>query len=214
LKTPFGVFVTPNITPDPATGIGRWSEQQFIDALKGGVSPNGDHYFPVFPYPSYDAMRRQDMQDLYRYLKSRPAVHQRNPPHRLKWFVSRHLMGAWKALNRWCNPPRVNADRGAYIINAQAHCGECHTPRNALGILDNTRYLKGNEQLEAPDITASNLQGISQWSDDELREFFTDSLYPDGDYVGGEMTEVIENSSQYWRTQDLNSVIGALRRLK
>ncbi len=214
LKTPFGVFVTPNITPDAETGIGGWSVQQFIDALSKGLSPSGDHYFPVFPYTAYSAMRRRDMRDLYDYLMTRPAVTQRNPPHRLKWFVSRHLMGVWKRLNRWQNPPRVNADRGAYIVNALAHCGECHTPRNALGILDNSRYLKGNEQLEAPDISAANRDGIRQWSDDELKEFFSDGLYPDGDYVGGEMAEVIDQSSQNWSEQDLNAVTGYLRRVK
>lgn len=214
LSTPFGVFVTPNITADDKTGIGRWSEQQFIDALTKGLSPSGDYYFPAFPYTAYQHMTLQDIRDLRAYLYRLPAVTKRTAAHRLKWFVKRPLVGLWQWLNARLNPPVQPQSRGQYIVQALGHCGECHTPRNRLGILDASRKLQGNEALEAPDLTAHNRSGIVQWSDNELIEFMRDGLYPDGDYVGGEMTEVVENSMTHWSPQDMQAVIGYLRSLK
>ncbi len=214
LKTPFGVFVTPNITPDPSSGIGDWTEQQFLLALGEGLSPTGEHYFPSFPYTAYQSMTRRDMRDLYAYLMSRQPVVQDNPPHRLQWFVSRYLLGGWKAVNRWLNPrltAEQQADRGYYLRAALGHCQECHTPRNMLGMLDRERDLQGNEMLEAPDLTPRNQQGIADWSDDELEEFLRDGLYPDGDYVGGHMADVVEHSTQHWSEQDMAALIASLR---
>jgi mono/diheme cytochrome c family protein len=216
LKTSFGVFVTPNITPDVETGIGGWSEQQFIEALSEGLSPAGEHYFPAFPYTAYRSMTRQDMRDLFAYLSSLEPVNQANRPHRLKWFVSKKLMGLWNLINGYLNPPLSTAqqrNRGDYIVNALGHCGECHSPRNSLGMLERSRHLQGNAELDAPNITPSGKNGIADWSDDELTEFFRDGLYPDGDYVGGHMTDVIDNSSQKWSDNDLNAVIRYLRSL-
>lgn len=215
LKTPFGVFVTPNITPDVQTGIGGWSEDQFIAALSAGLSPGGEHYYPAFPYSAYRSMTRQDMRDLYAYLMTLEAVRQPNRPHRLKWFVSRKLMGMWNATNHYLNPPLTPAqqlERGRYIVEALGHCGECHTPRNALGMLVRERYLQGNAELDAPDISATG--DWREWSRSERREFFREGLYPDGDYVGGHMTDVIDNSAQYWSDDDLDAVIAYLLALK
>ncbi len=212
LQTPFGSFYTPNITPDRDTGIGNWSDDDFIRALTEGIAPDGRRYYPSFPWPAYRGMTRDDLLALKRYLFSRPAVRQNNRPHRLKWFVSRKTLGLWK----WLNPPpeRYPGDtgsRGAYLVNVLGHCQECHTPRDIFGILQLDAAFKGNPELDAPDISAS---GIGDWSDEELSDLFTDGMLPDGDYVSGHMAEVVDYASSKWTAEDRRAVIEYLRSIK
>jgi mono/diheme cytochrome c family protein len=150
LETPIGVFYPQNITPDPETGLGRWSETDFVNAMTRGLAPDGRHYFPAFPYMAYRAMRVTDLLDLRAYLMSLPAVKAVHPPHSVPQLgLARRGVGLWKrvALARApFAPARGGGDswtRGAYLVNAAGHCGECHTPKNWLMIEDLSRYLAG-----------------------------------------------------------------------
>jgi mono/diheme cytochrome c family protein len=149
-ETPVGTFWPGNLTPDPETGIGSWTTEQFVDAMTRGVSPDRRHYFPAFPYTSYRNMRVEDLLDLLAYLQSLEAV--RSPEHAPDMAVpglARRAVGLWKWLalgeaGVLPDPERSEAwNRGAYLVNAPGHCGECHTPRNALMIPDRSRAFEG-----------------------------------------------------------------------
>src|SRR5688500_2071223 len=132
LKTPFGTFYGPNITPHPQAGVGRWSEADFIRAMRHGRRPDGANYFPAFPYPSFTKMSEADLRDLWAYLRSVPQNSTPSRAHELGFFYRwRFLVSLWKWL--YFTPGPMAANRGAYLANALGHCGECHTPRTFLG---------------------------------------------------------------------------------
>jgi mono/diheme cytochrome c family protein len=149
-KTPIGVFYPQNITPDPDTGIGRWSEADFVNAIARGLAPDGRHYFPAFPYMAYRAMPASELLDLRAYLMSVEPVRSVPPPHRVPLLaLARRGVGLWK-LVAFARPPFALASggsdswkRGAYLVNRPGHCGECHTPKNVLMIEDLGRHLAG-----------------------------------------------------------------------
>lgn len=149
-KTPIGVFYPQNLTPDPESGLGRWSEADFVNAMTRGLAPDGRHYFPAFPYMAYRAMRLTDLLDLRGYLMSLPPVKAVHPPHTVPQLgLARRGVGLWKRI-ALARPPFAPATegsdswkRGAYLVNAPGHCGECHTPKNWLMIEDLGRYLAG-----------------------------------------------------------------------
>ena len=140
LKTPFGVFYGPNITPDRDTGLGSWSEADFKRAIRNGERRDGSHYFPAFPYPSFTGMADTDIRDAWAYLRSLPPTKLANRPHELRFpFGWRFLVAIWKWLfftpgTGGPAPTRRRlVDRGAYLVRVLGHCAECHTPRNFLG---------------------------------------------------------------------------------
>src|SRR5438445_11026668 len=151
IKSPFGTFYAPNISSDPTDGIGKWSESEFVNAVMHGVSPDGQHYFPAFPYTSYQHARREDVLDLFAYLKTLPAVAGKVRDHDVRFpFNIRRNLGIWKFLFMDGKPfvadstksPQWN--RGAYLANSFGHCAECHSPRNALGgIISGERFAGG-----------------------------------------------------------------------
>jgi mono/diheme cytochrome c family protein len=220
LKTPFGTFYGPNITAYPEAGIGRWSQDDFALALRTGVRPDGAHYFPAFPYPSFTRIADADAQDLWAFLTSLPPSPQRNRPHELTFpFGWRALAGVWKWLyfspGPWTfDPSRAAAlNRGAYLVDALGHCGECHTPRNALGAPRRDRYLacgKGPEGKRVPNLTPAKLK---KWGDGELKEFLLSGLTPDGDLAAQSMGEVIRNTSSQLTGEDLSALVAYLRSL-
>ena len=216
LKTSFGVFYGPNITPDKTHGIGDWNDEDFIRALRHGVAPDGSHYFPVFPYTSYTKLTDQDMRDLKAYLFSLPPSAKPNIPHDIKFpFSIRASMIAWKFLFLETGPflPHPTRskvwNRGAYLSEAMVHCGECHTPRNSFGaaILDKayagTR--EGPEGALAPNITSDPETGIGTWSHQEIFDILQIGMLPDGDFTGGAMAEISENTAKLDR-EDLNAI--------
>jgi mono/diheme cytochrome c family protein len=219
LKTPFGTFHGPNITPHPA-GIGRWTEADFVRAIRQGVRPDGANYFPAFPYPSYAKMSDADLRDLWAYLRTLPPSAQASKPHELgllyRW---RFPVAAWKWLYftpaLFVPDPQASAtvNRGAYLVQALGHCGECHTPRNFLGGPRRDRQLaggKGPEGKNVPNLTPARLK---KWSDGELREFLVTGLTPDGDVAAEAMSEVITNTTSKLTPEDLAAVIAYLRSL-
>jgi len=217
LKTDFGTFVTPNITPDPETGIGKWSEKDFFRAMREGISPAGDNFYPSFPYPSYTKLTDDDLRALWTYLKSRPAVKRENAPHDLKWFArSRSFVGTWKSLyfrpGAWKpHPGKPDAwNRGAYLAEAAAHCGECHTPRGALGGVRTDMHYAGSKDGPdgsiIPNITPHKQTGIGKWSRGDLVTYLESGLMPDGDSAGDLMAEVIDNGLRYLKKEDLDAI--------
>lgn len=218
LKTPFGTFYGPNITPDPVAGIGAWTEADFIRAMRHGERRDGSNYFPAFPYPSFTRIEDRDLRDLWAYLQKLPPNSRANQPHTLNFpFGLRFLVTAWKWL---FFTPGAQADaqttpvaRGAYLVNALGHCGECHTPRNLLGGPRRDRLLAGGpgpSGKRVPNLTPARLKG---WRDPELKDFFLTGATPDGDSAAEPMDEVIRNSTSRLTAADLAAMIAYLRSL-
>ena len=217
LPTPFGTFYAPNITSDPDEGIGGWSADEFVRAMREGVSPDGEHYYPVFPYPSYTGMGVEDLVALYVYLQQVPAVAQPNRPHDLPWYMSYRIANrAWKLLFMEPGPFVPNPvrspdwNRGAYLVTALTHCGECHTPRDRFGALDRDRWMAGAAlgpgDDVAPNITPDTRDGIGNWKPSDLAEFLKSGRYYDGEFTEGPMAEVVDNGLSYLRTEDLEAI--------
>jgi mono/diheme cytochrome c family protein len=217
ISTPFGVFRASNITADPETGIGRFSDADFLRAMREGIAPDGSSYFPVFPYPSFTGMSDEDLLALKAYLLSLPAVRRENRPHEA-WppFGWRMAAAAWRRMNfapaRFAPDPTRPPDwnRGAYLVTAVAHCGECHTPRTLAGALDRTRWLAGTEDGPegelAPNITPHDDTGIGRWTRPDLVWYLQTGLEPDGDETQGLMQEVIEHGYQHVPRADLEAI--------
>jgi mono/diheme cytochrome c family protein len=207
LKSPFGTFYMPNISPDPKDGIGSWSEANFVTALWKGTSEHGKNLFPAFPYTSYQHMQLNDVRDLFAYLKTLPQVPGKSRPHDLSFpFNQRELLSGWKLLFFHGGPfepdPSKSAqwNRGAYLVNGPGHCAECHSPRNFLGgIIESQRFAGGpaaDGKGWVPNITPLGLrEGDKAWSEKDIESFLGDGMMPDGDYAGGSMADVISNTS-------------------
>lgn len=220
LKTPFGTFFGPNITPHPLAGIGRWAEGDFIRAMRHGKRPDGANYYPAFPYPSFTKISDDDLRDLWAYLRTLPPSSRASQPHVLRFpFGMRFLATFWNWMY-FSSGPFANAavlpealNRGAYLVQALGHCGECHTPRNSLGAPVGSRYLaggKGPEDKRAPNLTPARLEN---WNDAELRNFFLTGINPDEDTVSDAMNEVIRNTTSKLTPGDLAALIRYLRSL-
>jgi mono/diheme cytochrome c family protein len=217
LATPFGTFYTPNITPDRETGIGSWSDADFLGAMRRGARPDGANYFPVFPYPSFTGIADTDMLAIKAYLFSLPPVHAADRPHDVSFPYSwRFLQNGWKLLFFKPGPfkPAPGHDaaynRGAYLVTALAHCAECHTPRNFLGGLEHGRELSGTAdgpdgQL-VPNITPDPATGIGGWDKDDLVHFLTTGEGPDGSAAKGAMREVIADGLKYLSGADIEAI--------
>jgi mono/diheme cytochrome c family protein len=204
LKSPFGTFYTPNISSDVKDGIGGWNEAQFVTAMIKGTSPSGQHYYPSFPYGSYQRMAIGDVRDLFAYLRTLPAVSGRARDHDLPFpFNIRRTLGGWKLLFLDGKPfepdPKQSAEwnRGAYLVNGPAHCAECHSPRNPLGgIVVSQRFAGGpNPEGEGwvPNITQ---KGLGSWSVKDIAYLLESGSTPEFDSVGGSMAAVIRNTAQ------------------
>ena len=203
LDTPFGKFVVPNISNDPSDGIGGWSVADLANAMLRGITPDGRHLYPAFPYTSYARMKPQDVADLRAYLATLPSVAGRQPGHDLKFpFSFRRGLGLWK-LAFLRSGPVVDIDtsdpavgRGRYLVEGPGHCGECHTPRNFAGALDDRRWLAGAPNPSGsgriPNITPGE-GGIGDWSAEDIAYFLETGFLPDYDSVGGSMVEVQAN---------------------
>ncbi len=204
LKSPFGTFYVPNISPDRQDGIGAWSEAEFVTALTKGTAPDGEHLYPALPYTSYQRMAIGDLRDMFAYIKTLPAVSGRVRDHDLPFpFSIRRTLGLWKLIyldgKRFTPDPSQSAqwNRGAYLVNGPGHCAECHSPRDALGgIIRNLRFTGGpapDGQGGVPNITQFKLK---DWSVADIAGTLTDGFTPDADRVGGSMVEVVRNTAQ------------------
>jgi mono/diheme cytochrome c family protein len=213
LATPFGTFYSPNLTPDVETGIGGWTDAQFVRALRKGIRPDGSDYFPVFPYPSFTNITTSDALAIKAYLFSRPAVRRLNRAHDVAFpFSWRFLQSGWRLLFLKLGPFRPSLDqsmaynRGAYLVTALAHCGECHTPRNALGAVRPSLQLAGNangpDGQVAPNITPDPATGIGEWQKSDLIELLKTGTTPEQTTVKGAMREAIADGLKYLSDDD------------
>jgi mono/diheme cytochrome c family protein len=219
-KTPFGVLYSPNITADPETGIGAWSDADFLRAVHAGLARNGERLYPAFPYPSYTLIADDDVRAIKAYLFSLPPVRATAPPNSLQFpFNQRWLMGIWSALYSPDQRFRPHEDRsaewnrGAYLAEALAHCGECHTPRNLAQALNNRRKFAGAviAGWRAYNITADPVSGIAAWNDAELAEYLRSGHAAGRGLAGGPMAEEIDVSTSTLTAADLQALIAYLR---
>ncbi|MEM7042107.1 MAG: cytochrome c [Pseudomonadota bacterium] len=216
LATPFGTFYSSNITPDPDAGIGGWTTGEFVRAMREGLSPDGQHYFPAFPYPSYAKMTDQDLIDLKAHLDTVDVVGEPVRAHDLGFpFNLRQTLAGWKLLffdgERFAPDPNRSEswNRGAYLVQGPGHCGECHTPRNALGGADDSRYLAGNpfgaEGKSTPNITPHE-SGIADWSATDIAFALESGLTPDYDSFGAGMGEVVKEATSKLTAEDREAI--------
>ena len=223
LTTPFGAFYPPNITSSKTAGIGGWSFPQFAEAMSNGEGPQG-HLYPAFPFDSYTLMTDQDLADLYAGLQATPAIDTPSHPHEVAFpFNQRFLMAGWKHL--FFKPQRFVADpaqseawnRGKYIVMGPGHCVTCHSPRNALGGIDDGKALSGNPGGgtggKAPSLLKADLEK-KQYTPDALVSVLVDGFTPEFDALGGPMGEVIADETSQWTDADRAAVAAYLLDLK
>ncbi|MBL4646105.1 MAG: cytochrome c [Rhizobiales bacterium] len=205
-ETEFGTFIAPNISPDPDSGIGGWSDLQFVNAVMRGVSPGGSHYYPAFPYTSYTGAKTVDILDLKAYMDTLPKVAARAPEHEVGFpFNIRRGLGLWKLL--FFKPEPFVADaskseiinRGAYLVNTLGHCNECHTPRNAVGGLLYDKAFAGAPNPDGkgfiPNITP-HADGMMSWAESDISYALESGFTPEFDSLGSSMGAVIENTAK------------------
>jgi mono/diheme cytochrome c family protein len=217
LATPFGTFYSPNITPDADTGIGRWTDAQFLGALRQGRRPDGASYFPVFPYPSFTNMSDADALAIKAYLFSLKPVRQANKPHDVAFpFSWRFLQTGWRLLFFTDGPFRADPshdavyNRGAYLVTALAHCGECHTPRNMLGAVKPSQALAGTpdgpDGQAVPNITPDRATGIGEWDADDIVTLLRTGRTPEQSVVKGAMREAVQDGLKHLTDADLRAI--------
>ena len=220
IPSPFGTFYAPNISPDANDGIGRWTEAEFVTAVTRGTAPSGAHYFPAFPYPSYQHAKLEDVRDLYAYLKTLAPVPGKVRDHDVPFpFSVRRNVGVWKWLYMDGKPFVPDAakspqwNRGAYLVNSFGHCAECHSPRNFLGGIISARRFAGGPNPEGegwvPNITQ---KGLAEWSTKDIAYFLETGQMPEGDSAGGSMVRVIKNISQL-PAQDRDAIADYIKSL-
>jgi len=204
---PFGTVYASNITPDPATGIGKWTDEQIITATRLGRRPNGERLIPVHPYSVFNGMTEPDLKDLVAYLRSVPPVNRATPAKKISVPLFESVfLPAWLATFAAVETPPKSAPtsgvaRGEYLTRAVAHCGECHTPRTMTMAVDNTRFLAGNQKGKGPEgsavpnITPDRETGLGSWTEEQITDYLETGNKPDGDVAGGLMMEVIQGSS-------------------
>lgn len=206
LHSPFGTFYVPNISSHPRDGIGGWSLDDFVRAMREGVSPDGRHYYPAFPYTSYQRMDTRDLADLFVFIKTLPSVEGRVRDHDVPFpFNVRRLLGGWKLLHLdgklFTADSRQDAiwNRGAYLVEGPGHCAECHSPRNPLGGIITAKRYAGGPDPEGkgfvPNITPHK-DGLGGWSKGELADFLKTGETPSFYSAGGSMGSVIKNMAQ------------------
>ncbi len=217
LNTDFGKFIAPNISQHGTDGIGAWSLSDFANAMQMGVSPDGSHYYPAFPYTSYVRMDLPDIADLYAFMKTLPAVEGRAAGHELGFpFTLRRGIGLWKLLNLSPEPvlafasPTPAVTAGQYLVEGPGHCGECHTPRDFSGGIVKSKWLSGAVAAEGegnvPNITPEG-RDVGGWSESEIAEYLSSGFTPEFDSAGGEMAKVIRNTARL--TADDRAAIAA-----
>jgi mono/diheme cytochrome c family protein len=214
MPTPFGEISVPNITADRATGIGGWTDDQFFRAMHEGIGKDGEYLYPVFPFPWYTRVTRDDALAIKAYLFSLPPENAPRKPLKLAFpFNVREALVAWRTLFFKPGEPQTDTSRGAYLVEGLGHCGECHNKRNVLGASQWSGRLEGGaiEGWYAPNITSDGRQGIGTWSEDALASFLKTGMAPGKGVVLGPMQETITESLRYLSDDDLHAIAAYLR---
>jgi mono/diheme cytochrome c family protein len=216
MPTPFGTLYSTNITPDPETGIGSWTADQFYTMMHTGHSPNLGLLYPAMPFASYTKVTREDSDAIYAFLKSVPAVRQQNRPHDLRFpYNNRALIIGWRTLffneGEYKYNPQQSAEwnRGAYLVEGLGHCGMCHTPINALGGSSESQAFQGGlipmQNWYAPSLTSNKEAGLGDWSIEDIVDLLRTGISARG-AVYGPMAEVVYNSLQYLSPEDIQAM--------
>jgi mono/diheme cytochrome c family protein len=221
LQTPFGVIYTPNITPDAATGIGAWTDDQFYRAMHEGIAADGTHLYPAFPYPWFTKVTRPDVDAIHAYLRTLPAVSYRRPDNKLPWPLDDpNAMIGWNALyfdagTYTPDPGQSKAwNRGAYLVQGLGHCGACHTPTNFLGASEKSRRLQGGELSNwyAPGLAGGKRAGLGHWSAQDIVDFLRTGRTATA-IAYGPMAEVVHYSTSSMTEDDLRAIAAYLKSL-
>lgn len=216
--SPFGTFYAPNISTDAQAGIGGWSAMDLANAMLRGVSPDGAHYFPAFPYTSYIRATAQDVVDLHAYMTTLPADATPSRAHDVGFpFNIRRSLGLWKWLylrEDWVVSADLSAveQRGRYLSEALGHCGECHTPRGPLGGLNDGQWLAGAPNPSGSGRIPNITPGALDWSERDIAAYLETGFTPEYDSAGGHMVAVIENFAQL-PAEDRAAVAAYLKRV-
>ena len=221
LRSEFGTFYAPNITPDAATGVGAWQGEDFLLALKHGRGPDGRFYYPAFPYPSYAGLSDDDVLDIAAYLMSLAPVQSDVPDHEVPGWLQRWTIAGWNLMAGVAEPTAAGTEdaqlnRGAYLARHLGHCGECHTPRNAIGIVDAEREFAGatllHEDGREGKVEAIDRAALAEWSTDDFVLFLSLGLKPDGEFVGGDMEKVIAHNTSQLNLADKQALAAFFKR--
>ena len=220
VPTPFGTIYTPNITPDKDTGIGNWSDDDFVRALQRGIARDGSQLYPAFPYDSFTLLSRDDILAIKAYLFSLKPIHEVVPVNHLAFpFNQRWIMWFWKQINfrdaRFQPTPGKSAEwnRGAYLVQALEHCGTCHTPRNLTMGMKTSRFLAGGGvgAWQAFNITPDKVSGIGGWSEADLLGYLTAGVAPGKAWAAGPMGEAVEHSLTHLTDADRRAIVTYVR---
>ena len=219
IQTKYGTFITPNITKDMTSGIGKWSQREFIEAMKHGISPSQKPYYPAFPYSWYSNMQETDILDIFSYLNNIPAIKNKKLPHDLKFpYKIRESLWLWRIINKIIQKNNkidldiTNKNRGEYLIKAITHCSACHSPRTWFSIIKNHENLNGKIETKkllndgSPNISKDKVKGIGSWSESDIVFFLQTGIKPNGDFAGKEMSKIIENGTSYLIKDDLEEI--------
>jgi mono/diheme cytochrome c family protein len=206
VATEFGTITIPNITPDVATGIGGWSKDDFVRAMRWGIAPDGTHYVPAFPFPYFARLTDGDLADLKAFLDSLAPVSRPGAGAASLALLerARAAIGTAVAANFTLPPAKSGENpvvsRGGYLVATVGYCGACHTPRTWLGAPNLDRFLAGSrgglEGARAPNITPDAKTGIGGWTESDIASLLKDGGTPDGDFVGGSMAEIVRNTAR------------------
>lgn len=221
---PFGTVYSTNITSDRETGLGGWTDEQIITAIRAGRRPNGERLLPVHPFTVFNGMAAEDLKALVAYLRSLPAVKRANQPKKIAVpFFESVFLPAWLGMfaARETPPavaPKDGIARGEYLVRAVGHCGECHTPRTVTMATDASRFLAGTatgpENSSVPNITPDPDTGIGKWSEEEIAWYLATGNRPDGDVAGGLMGEVIEGTTSGYKDMTKADLVAVAKYLK
>jgi mono/diheme cytochrome c family protein len=220
---PFGTVYSSNITPDRQTGIGAWTDEQIITAIRLGRRPNGERLLPVHPFPIFNGMAEEDLKAIVAFLRTTKPVSRQKEPKKLVPLFESVLLPAWLAAfaPRETPPPKApttGVARGEYLVKAVGHCGECHTPRTMTMAPDAGRFLagtpKGPEDQAMPNITPDPETGIGKWSAEEIADYLGSGNKPDGDVAGGLMAEVIEGTLAGYKDMSKADLLAIAQYLK
>jgi len=218
IKTKFGIFITPNISKNKLNGIGKWTQDEFIKAVKNGISPQHEPYYPAFPYNWYINMTEGDILDIYDYLFSLPEIPKKENNHILKFpYNVRELLWFWKFIERQISKNNniennLQESRGKYLVNSIAHCGACHSPRTFFSIVKDYNNFSGQKESSKllndsiPNISNDKNKGIGSWTESDLVLFLQTGIKPNGDFAEPDMSLIIEHGTQYLSENDLNEI--------
>ncbi|MET1047967.1 MAG: cytochrome c [Hyphomicrobium sp.] len=219
-KLPFGTLYSPNITPDKDTGIGKWTDADFIRAIHKGIAPDGSRFYPAFPYPSYTLLTKDDALAIKAFLFSLKPINKEAPPNTLVFpFNQRWLMAFWSFFynsnERYRPNPSQSAEwnRGAYLAEALGHCGECHTPRNLMQAVDNKKKFAGavTAGWRAYNITQDKTSGIGSWDVETTAKFLAHGHVEGLGTASGPMGEAIDMSLRHMKPEDIGALVTYLK---